>query len=67
MTSESLSGSIDGMSDKPTLKEQIQKMTEERDLEIIKLYATGKFTYQQLAEKFGITRQRVEQIINGKK
>lgn len=36
-------------------------------LEIIKMAQTGRFTYDQIGKKFGISRQRVHQIIKKSK
>lgn len=43
------------------------KLTEEQVLEIRAKYATGKYTYEVLAQKYGILRPSIEKIINRKK
>ena len=30
-------------------------------------YAHGKVTYRELGERFGVTRQRIEQIVKGRR
>ena len=35
---------------------------EHRDKEINRLYATGRYTYEQLAKKFGISRSKVATV-----
>lgn len=38
----------------------------QRNEELVALYEKGGITYEKIGEKYGITRQRVEQIINNK-
>jgi hypothetical protein len=44
-------------------KERPAKAPSARNLEIIALYATGKYTRAQLAEKFGVSQVRISQIL----
>lgn len=46
------------------LEAQLVEMRKARDEEIRRLYAAGGITYLELAKKFGLTKQRVEKIIN---
>ena len=51
-----------------SLKEVMTGLRRERDEKICRLYREGqertpKVTHQQLAETFGITRERVSQIV----
>jgi predicted DNA-binding protein YlxM (UPF0122 family) len=45
------------------LASELQELYEERNKEIARLYDTGDWTLQQLADKFRLTRQRVERIV----
>lgn len=47
------------------LTKELNDLYEERNAEIRRLYETGDWTYQRLAEKFRLTRQRVEKIVKG--
>lgn len=47
-----------------SLKDKFKELQEERDEEIRKKYATGKYTLESLADEYGLTRQRVHQIVN---
>ena len=38
--------------------------TQERNAEMRRLYATGKYTHSTLAQRFGLSRPRVHQIVN---
>jgi hypothetical protein len=44
-------------------KERPAKPSSHRNQEIIALFATGKYTRAQLGEKFGVTSQRIGQIL----
>ena len=49
-----------------TIDEMNRRLEEERrkrDAEIVRLYKTGEWTFQQLADQYGLTKQRVEQIV----
>jgi len=42
------------------------KLTEEKVLEIRRLYATGGYTQQEIAAEFGVARAHVSHIVNGR-
>jgi len=43
---------------------RIRKAQQERNIIIRRQYKTGKFTYQDLADFYKISRQRIAQIIH---
>jgi hypothetical protein len=44
---------------------EVVRLQEQRKRALKRLYKTGKFSYSELATIFELTRQRVEQIVNG--
>ena len=48
------------------LEMQLEEERQKRNQEIRRLYATGDWTYQMLAEKFDLTKQRIEKIVKMK-
>jgi hypothetical protein len=46
------------------LESELEEMRKARNAEIRRLYATGGWSYRELAIKFNLTKQRIERIIN---
>ena len=51
------------MKTKPRPPQKTPRRDKVRDRQIVRLWATGKYTKPQLGELFGVTRQRIHQIL----
>lgn len=45
------------------LEEELEEARKVRDAEIRRLYAMGGWTYKELAERYNLTKQRIQKII----
>lgn len=54
------------MAARPGAKHHNAKLTAAKVRQARKSYATGKWTYQRLAEKYGVSRQAIEHAITRK-
>ena len=46
------------------LESELEIARKKRNAEIRRLYAAGGVTYQELATKYGLTKQRIQKIID---
>lgn len=45
------------------LEGELEEARKIRDAEIQRLYASGDWSYQELAVKYGLTKQRIQKIV----
>ena len=53
-----------GLDKKPKVKYHDSSMDDDRDEEIVRLYDEGKETLKKIGERFGVSKQRVWQIVS---